>query len=76
VGILEYGAETSVERADATDLRERPSVLLEGFGLGLAARQDRADRIEQSLPSPNLGSVLGVVSLLFGASWWYFCFLF
>ncbi len=63
MGILQYGAEPNIESADPVDLGDRPPVLLQRFGLRLAARKDGTDRIEEPLPSPVLGSVLCVVGL-------------
>ncbi len=57
MGILEYGAEPSIERADPVDLGDRPPVLFQRFRLRLAARKDGTDRIEEPLPSPVWGFV-------------------
>jgi len=74
VVVLEDCLVARVERADAIDLSERPSVPLEGLGLRSAARQDAPDGVEEFLLGAIGGGVLGVVCLLLGAMF-AFCFV-
>ena len=66
VGVLDDKAKGRAEGADAIDLGEGPSVLLESFGLGLAALQDAPDGIDELLHFLILLIELLVVGELLG----------
>ena len=74
MGVLEDKAEGRIEGADAVDLGQGPSILLESLGLGLAAGKNVLYGINELLFGLVLLVKLLVVSGLLGGDGMHACF--